>query len=174
MSTSRTEGTPSRADGPVRAGEPGVPRDLAAGLAMLVVVAIFLTNAGEVGRGKYDWLFPVVLSYALLALAVVLVVRGVLGRGDRMPLSPAIFRGQGGDVTVFCVLTIVYIVVIPWIGFWVASALMICAAGVFLETRRSWRSAVVAAVVAVAACTAGYLSLTEIFYIKFPAGPLGW
>lgn len=141
---------------------------------MLAVVAVFLGKAGEVGKGKYDWLFPVALSYALAVLAVMLVVRGLLRRGEWMPLVPILFRGQGVDVAVFSVLAIIYVVAAPWIGFWIASGLLITVAAIYLETRRSWRSAAIAVVVAVACCVAGYLTLTEIFFIKFPAGPLGW
>lgn len=168
MSTSTTEQTSNRESGPQ------VPRDLVAGLAMLAVVAVFLGNAGEVGKGKFDWLFPVVLSYGLGVLALVLVVRGLLRHGEWMPLVPIIFRGQGVDVAVFSVLSIVYVVVAPMIGFWIASALLIAVAAIYLETRRSWRSAAIAVIVGVACCVVGYLTLTEIFYIKFPAGPLGW
>jgi hypothetical protein len=168
MSTSRTEPPPSREAGPQ------VPRDLVAGLAMLAFVAVFLGKAGEVGKGKYDWLFPVVLSYGLAVLALVLVVRGLMRHGEWMPLVPIIFRGQGVDVAVFSVLSIAYVVVAPRIGFWIASALPIAVAAIYLETRRSWRSAAIAVLVGVACSVVGYLTLTEIFYIKFPAGPWGW
>lgn len=168
MSTSKTDQPTTAPAGPQ------VSRDLVGGLVMLAIVAVFLTNAGEVGKGEYDWLFPVSLSYALGGLAAVLVLRGLLRRGEWMPLVPILFRGQGVDVAVFSVMTVVYIVVTPRIGFWLASGLMIAAAAIYLENRRSWRSAAVAVAVGLAACLVGYLTLTEIFYIKFPAGPWGW
>lgn len=168
MSTPTTDRPSPRPTGPL------VRRDLVSGLVLLGVVAVFLGNAGEVGKGKYDWLFPVALSYALAALAVILVVRGLLGRGEQMPLVPIIFRGQGVDVAFFATLVIVYVVLVQWLGFWVMTAAMIIVAAIYLDTRRSTRGALIAVAVAVTACVVGYLTLTEIFYIKFPAGPWGW
>lgn len=148
-----------------------ISRDLVAGLVMLGFVAIFLGKAGEVGRGKFDWLFPVVLSYALGLLALTLVGRGLLGRGERMPAVPIILRGQGVDVAVFAVLTIAYVALVLPVGFWVSSAVMIVVAAVYLDTRRSARGFAISVAVAVLACGIGYLTLTRVFYIKFPLGP---
>lgn len=148
-----------------------ISRDLVAGLVMLVFVAIFLGKAGEVSRTKFDWLFPVVLGYTLGVLALILVGRGLLGRGERMPAVPIILRGQGVDVAVFGVLTIVYVALVVPVGFWVSSAVLIVIAAVYLDTRRSTKGFAIAVAVALFACSIGYLTLTQIFYIQFPLGP---
>ena len=148
-----------------------VSRELVCGLAMLGVVAVFLGNAGEVGNGKYDWLFPVVLSYALGLLAVVLVVRGLLGKGERISVVPAVLRGEGVDVAVFGVLSILYVALVRPVGFWIMSALTIFVAAVYLDTRRSVRGALISVVVAILTCVAAYLVLTRVFYISFPPAP---
>ena len=138
---------------------------------MLAVVAVFLGNAGEVGAGKYDWLFPVVLSYALGGLALVLVVRGLLGKGERISVVPAVLRGQGIDVAVFSILSVLYVALVRPVGFWIMSALTIFAAAVYLDTRRSTRGALISSVVAILTCVVAYLVLTRVFYISFPPPP---
>jgi hypothetical protein len=162
----------TRTDTPSRGGQ--IPRDLVCGLVMLAVAAFFLLNAGEVGGGgyaQYDWLFPVVLSYALGVLAVVLVLRGLLRRRALMPLVPVILRGQGVDVATVSVLTVAYVVLVNRLGFWVISPVAIFVIAVFLDTRRSLRRVALAAAVAVVTCVVAYLTLVEVFYVNFPAIP---
>lgn len=60
---------------------PQISRELVCGLVMFAVVAMFL---GFAGASELDWLFPKVLSYALAALAVILVARGLLGFGEKV------------------------------------------------------------------------------------------
>lgn len=168
MSSSTTD-----PEAPATAG-PQVSRDLVAGVVMVAVAAVFLLDAGKVVRGEYSWLFPIVLSYALGALALILIVRGLMGRGERMPIVPTVLRGRGVDTLVFSVLTVIYVALVPHLGFWLTSGLMIAATAIYLESRRSRLGSAVAIGVAVVTCAAGYLTLTEIFYIKFPTGPWGW
>ena len=143
--------------------------DLFAGVIMLGVAALFLLSAGST---ELDWLFPIVLSYALAAMAVVLVLRGAFGFGGKMPLVPAILRGHGIDVLVFAALSVVYVVLIPHVGFWIMTALTITVAAVYLDTQRSLKRLIIAAVVAAVVCVVAYLTLTELFYVEFPLGLL--
>lgn len=152
-----------------RATGPQVARDLVGGLVMLAVVAVFLLNAGGVGL---DWLFPIALSYALGALAIYFVLRGLLRFGDRMPAVPLILRGEGVDVAVFVFLTVAYAVLAPRVGFWPMSAITIFVAAVYLDTARSKLSTALALVVALIVCVVGYFVLTGVFYIRFP--PIPW
>lgn len=156
---------------------PRVPRDLVAGLVMLGLVWLFLGKAGEVSKGNYDWLFPVVLSYALGILAIALVVRGLRdlpNRGHGMPLVPTALYGRGTDVVLFAMLMVVYTVLASRIGFWISSVAMIAIAAIFLDTAKSIRRHGLTGLVAVAVCVVGYLVLTGIFYIKYPIGSWGW
>jgi O-antigen/teichoic acid export membrane protein len=148
-----------------------ISRDLVCGLVMLAVAAFFLFNAGEVRKGQYDWLFPIVLSCTLGVLAVILVVRGLFGRGERMPVVPVILRGQGVDVAVICLITVCYVVTVDHLGFWVTSGVMIVVAAVYLDTRRSLRRTALALAVAVVTCVVGYYVLTQVFFVDFPVGP---
>jgi hypothetical protein len=179
MQRSTTEHTPgsSRRDdqdtaetpaGDERHG-PQISVDLFTGVIMLGIAALFLLNAGST---ELDWLFPIVLSYALVAMAVVLIVRGALGFGGKMPLVPSILRGRGVDVLVFAASSVVYVALIPHVGFWIMTALTITVAAVYLDTRRSVKRLIISAVVAVVVCVVAYLMLTEVFYIEFPLGLL--
>jgi Tripartite tricarboxylate transporter TctB family len=148
-----------------------IPADLVAGLVMLGIAAVFRLKAGD---ERLDWIFPVTLSYVLGGLGLLLVIRGLTGRGDRVPAVPPILRqrslrGQGVDVAVFLGLTVGYVVLLSTVGFWVMSALTIFVAAVYLDPVRSPRRLAIAAAVAIAVCIAAYLLLTRVFYVPFPA-----
>lgn len=142
-----------------------VPVDLVGGLSLLVIVVIFLVRAGEANR---DWIFPIVLSYALGVMAVYLVVRGLLGRGDRILAVPPLLRGEGTDVGVFTLLTVAYVVLLRPIGFWITTSLMIVAGASYLDTKLSRRSLAISVVVAVAISVGAFLLLTRVFYVPVP------
>lgn len=168
MSTS-TPRTGQDQDTAVERERPGplVRRDLVCGLAMFGVVAVFLGAAGDEGD-RLDWLYPKVLSYALAAVALLLVARGLLGYGDRIPLVPAILRGRGVDVALFTLIAVVYVVLVPQVGIWVMTALLLVGGSVYLDTSRSVRGLVVSVAVAVVVCVLGYVLLTEVFFIGLP------
>ncbi|MPZ59878.1 MAG: hypothetical protein GEU93_01005 [Propionibacteriales bacterium] len=146
-----------------------ISTELVGGLLMLGVAVFFRLNAGE---GRLDWLFPLVLSYVLGGLGIVLLVRGIAGFGDRLPTVPPILRGQGVDVAVFILLTVAYVALMPVVGFWVMTALTIFVAAAYLDTGRSARTLVLASGVAIAVCIAGFLLMTRVFYVPFP--PVRW
>lgn len=150
---------------------PQISRDLVAGLVMFAVVTVFL---GFAGGSELDWLFPKVLSYALAALAVILVARGLLGSGEKMPVVPIILRGRGVDVAVFSLCTVLYVAFAPIVGFWVMTAVMIFAASVYLDTARSIKGAAISVAVSLILCVSAYLVMTKVFYIDFPPAPWGW
>lgn len=158
--------TPATAAGDERPGRQ-IPVEILTGVIMAGVAALFLLNAGST---KLDWLFPIVLSYALVAVAVVLILRGALGFGGKIPLVPPILRGHGIDVLVFSVAAIAYAALTPYVGFWIMTGLVITGAAVYLDTQRSLKRLIIAAAVAVALCVVAYLTLTEIFYVEFPLG----
>lgn len=160
--------TPETPAGDERRG-PQIPVELFTGVIMLGIAALFLLNAGST---ELDWLFPIVLSYALVAMAVVLILRGALGFGGKMPLVPPILRGHGIDVLVFVASSVVYVALIPHVGFWIMTVLTITVAAVYLDTQRSFKHLIIAAVVAVVVWVVAYLTLTEVFFIEFPLGLL--
>jgi hypothetical protein len=146
-----------------------IPADVVAGLAMIGIAAVFRLKSGD---EKLDWIFPIVLSYILGGLGILLVVRGLLGHGARVSAVPPVLRGQGLDVAVFIGLIVVYVTLLSTVGFWVMSVLAITVAAVFLDPDRSMRRLALAVAVAIAVCVAGWLLLTRVFYVPFP--PADW
>jgi hypothetical protein len=146
--------------------------DLVGGLAMIGIAAVFRLKSGD---ERLDWIFPVVLSYVLGGLGILLVIWGLTGRGDRVPAVPAILRRedvrrrQGLDVVVFVVLAVAYAVLLTTVGFWVMSALTMFVAAVYLDPVRSPRRLAIALAVAIGVCIAGWLLLTRVFYVPFPS-----
>lgn len=145
-----------------------IREELLTGVIMIGIAALFLFKAGS---GEMDWLFPIVLSYALIAMGVILVGRGLLGYGQKIALAPRL-RGGGTDVLVFGALSIGYVILIPQIGFWIMTGLVITIAATYLDTKRSVRRTALAAGVAALVCVVAYLVLTLVFYIEFPLGLL--
>lgn len=150
-----------------RLAGPRIAADLVGGMALLGIAAVFLLKAGE---GRLDWLLPVVLSYGVGILGVLLVVRGLLGYGDRVAAVPPILRGQGVDVAVFIVLAVIYVLLASPVGFWTMSALMIFSGSVYLDVARSRRNLTVSVLAAAGICVVGYFVLTQVFYIPMPRG----
>lgn len=146
-----------------------IPIDLVSGVFLLAVVAVAVLNAGE---GTLDWIFPLALSYTLAAIAIYLTVRGLLGRGDRTDTLVPVLHGRGIDVLVFTVITAVYVVLVPPIGFWTMSALMLFAASVYLDSERTRKRIALAAGVAVAVCLVAYVLFVRVLFVPLP--PEGW
>ncbi len=154
---------------PEHTSGPRLPVDLVGGLTLLAVVAVFLLKAGE---GYLDWLFPLVLSYAVGALAVILAVRGLLGRGKRMPVVPAIIRGRGVDVAVFIALALAYVILAEPVGFWITSVAMIFIGSTYLSVVRDRRTLAVSLAVALSVGIIAFFLLTRVFYVPLPQS--GW
>lgn len=143
--------------------------DLLGGLALLAIAGVFLLASGE---GRMDWLMPVALSYTLVLIGIYLVVRGLLGRGERTFLVPGVLRGRGIDVAVFVAMSVVYVVLAPTVGFWVMSALMIIGSSLYLAPQRNRRVIVTSVLASVGVCVVFYLLMLHVFYVPLPAS--GW
>lgn len=153
----------------VSAAEARIPLDLVAGLALLCIVAVFLLNAG--GDDPLDWIFPQTLSYTLAIIGVYLTVRGLLGFGHKTDTLLPILHGRGVDVLVFTVLAVITVALVPVVGFWTMTALMLCAGSVYLDHARSRKRIALSAVVALAVCVAAYLLLVLVLYVPIPPEP---
>jgi hypothetical protein len=136
---------------------------------LLAIVAMALLGAGS---GRLDWLFPVVISYALGALATYLVIRGLLGFGDRIAAIPPILRGSGVDVAIFIAITVTFAGIVRPLGFWVASAMMLLGGSIYLDQARSRRTLTTSLLTAIGVCVAANLILTRLFYVPLPES--GW
>lgn len=164
---SSTEVTEPANTSPVEDPAPrrGVSIDLLGGIALLAIAAVFLLKAGE---GSKDWLMPVSLGWGVVAVGVVLVVRGVLGHGERVDLVPPLLRGEGRDVSVFLALTVTYVVLVRPVGFWAMSFLNLFVASFYLSAERSRRDATVSVGVAAGVTVVAFLLLTQVFYVPLP------
>lgn len=150
---------------PATGAPPRIPVDLAGGLSLLAIAAVFLLNAGE---AALDWIFPLSLAYALAAIAVYLVARGLLGFGDRTDTLIPILHGRGVDVVVFVVLAVLYVALARVMGFWIMSVAMIFTGSVYLDHARTRRRITLAAAVALAVCALAYVFLLRVFYVPVP------
>jgi hypothetical protein len=139
--------------------------EIVAGVSSMAVAAFFLLGAGS---GRLDWIFPDALATALGAIGVVLIIRGILGYGDLVPIIPAILRGAGRDVAIFIAIAIAFVVLVRPLGFWPVSGLMIFGTSVYLAQDRSRRTIVVSLIVALAVCVVAFFLLERIFYVPFP------
>ncbi|MPZ89150.1 MAG: hypothetical protein GEU81_14000 [Nitriliruptorales bacterium] len=160
---SSTESLTTSAENP--ATGPRIAVDLTGGLALLAIAAVFLLNAGE---GRLDWLFPVALSYTQVVFAVYLIIRGLLGYGDRVGVVPPILRGKGVDVAVFIGMAAAYVVLSEPVGFWIMSVAMIIVSSIYLATVRSRKNVMLSVAVALGVILVAYGLLLHVFYVPLP------
>lgn len=142
-----------------------IPVDLVGGIVLLGIVAVFLLNAGD---DLLDWIFPLSLGYTLGIIAVSLVIRGLLGFGEKTATLLPILRGRGTDTFVFTVLAAIYVGLVRVVGFWTMSMLMLFVGSVYLDHSRSTRRIALAAVVALAVCVGAYILLVRVLNVPFP------
>lgn len=142
---------------------------LAAGVCF-VLAGLFQSRTGISGR-PLEWVYPQWLLIFIAAVGVILLVRGLLGYGEKYELVPPILRGEGRDVAVFILIAVIYVLLLEPVGFWPTSILMVFVASMILTTERTVRTAAVAAVTAVAIAVIGHLVFRRIFYIPFPEPP---
>lgn len=144
-----------------------------------MVGATSLTAMGE--GGLQDWVFPQTATYLLLLIGAVLVVRWALRRGRpggdsgdgdtrRVTLSLTA-RGPGAEVVLFVVGLAVYVLMIPLVGFWSMSFVMVAAVSLLLAERMTLRHAAVSLAVASVVSVAGYLVFMRVFFVPVPQAP---
>jgi hypothetical protein len=146
-----------------------IPLDLVGGFVVLAISALFILGAGD---GTLDWIFPLSLGYTLALIGAIVTIRGLVGFGDKTTTLLPVLHGKGVDVLVFTLMTVVYVVLAPLLGFWLMSAAMIFGAAVYLDHARSRKRIALAAVVSVAVCIAAYILLLRVFYVPLPRARL--
>lgn len=144
---------------------PQVSQDLVGGLVLGAICAVFLLRAGPLDR---DWVFPIVLAWAAVVVAVYLVARGLLGYGDRIDARPDLLHGGALDIGVFIAMTVAYVALLRPVGYWIMTSVMIFGASLYLDTRRSRANVIISAVVAIAVSVGAFLLLTKVFYVPVP------
>lgn len=144
--------------------------DLLIGIGLLVFAGLYYQQSQHIVRGfASDRLgptfFPRLLALALTVLAAVLVVRAGSGRSDPTPLPPM----QRGLLLAVILLTVAYAFVLPFLGFLIATPLLLGTVIRLLGLRR-WGTVIGTA-----------LGITVVLYLTFgraldvllPLGPLG-
>lgn len=145
-----------------------IDRDLLGALALLVIGAVSIS---QMGTKTADWAFPRTLTYTIIAIAVAMIARVVFRAIRGLGSDTLTMAGHGQtatDVLVFSVVILVYVLLIPALGFWLDSFLMLVITSVYLTTSRNIKSMVIAAVTAAAICALAYFIFLDVFYIPFP------
>lgn len=141
--------------------------ELLAGLALFAVALTFRLASGS---GGMNWLMPVALTYALLAIGAYLLVRGFMGRGAMLTLRRPVPRGPGADLAMFLVIAVAYVVLAPFLGFWLTSAVMLFGCSLLYAPQRNRRSVLIGAATALGMCVVFYVLMLHVFYVPLPEG----
>ena len=146
-----------------------VDRDLLTALVLLFIGGVALFSAGDDVK---NWMFPLLATYLIIAIAVALIARVVfaaimkhvpdivhLARENRI----AFF-----DVLVFCMIVLAYVFVMNGLGFWLSSLLMLSLTSIYLTLDKTRRNIRIAMVVPLVTCVAAYFVFLRVFYVPFP------
>jgi hypothetical protein len=144
-------------------------RDLLSALALFVIGAISLSEAGTDSR---NWMFPRLATYVILAVAVVLLARVVIGAimqraPDLIPWTSE-DRRVLVDLLVFGATVVGYVFVMYGLGFWLASFLMLLLTSLYLTLEKTRKNLILAVVVPLAACVVAYVVFLHVFYVPLP------
>ena len=146
-----------------------VDRDLVSALVLFLIGGVALSGMGTDMR---NWLFPQVLTYLILFIGALLLLRVVLAAAaKRAPdLMRASREGRGIfiDVLVFCAIVLAYILVLDGLGFWLASFLMLSLTSIYLTQQKTLRNVGLAVVVPLLACVLAYFVFMHLFYVPLP------
>lgn len=146
-----------------------VDRDLVSALVLFLIGGVSLSAAGTDMR---NWIFPLVLTYLILFIAAVLVLRVVLAPVTKR--VPDLLRASRDDrsifldAIVFCAIVLAYILVMNGLGFWLSSFLMLLLASIYLTPNKTIRNVGLAVVVPLVACLLSYFIFLHVFYVPVP------
>lgn len=135
------------------------------GLGLFLVVAA--RQFEDAGRST-----PTFIGYGLVVLSIVLVVVELV-RSDWLPVPDA-EEGSGRRRLVFVILMLLWILVLPYLGFIVAGSLMfaIIAAAVPRSTPWTGRSLALHAVAGILTTVGFWLVLTKLLIVPLPTSTL--
>ena len=144
--------------------------DLLIGIALLILSAFYYQASFQIVRGFASDLlgptfFPRLLAAALAVLATTLIVRAASGRSDPAPLPAIRVRLFWSTLG----LTLAYVLLLPRLGFLIATPLLLGAV-IWLLGLRRWATLAGAAV---GFTLALYLVFARALHVLLPLGPLG-
>jgi hypothetical protein len=148
---------------------PRVSIDLLAAVSLFLIAAVLLSQTGD---GVRDWAMPRSLCYLVIGVGVVLLVKGLVRPGEKVPLIPPVVRHKGLDTAFFITAAVAYVLAIPIFGFWLSSAVTIFGLSVALAEKRDVRAVLTSGVTAVVVCAGAYLLMLHVFYVPLPWGSL--
>lgn len=154
---------------PTRSRGPLVSIDLLASVTLFLIAAVLLSQTGTETR---DWVMPRSLCYLLIGVGLVLLVKGLVRPGDKVPLVPAVARREGLDTAFFMTVAVVYLLAIPTLGFWISSAVALFVLSLALAETRDLRIVLQSAATAVGVSAAAYLLMQYVFYVPLPTGSI--
>jgi hypothetical protein len=144
-------------------------RDLLTALVLFGIGAVFWVDPGADVK---DWIFPRLVAYLVLGIAVALTARVVFSAiMKRLPDIMHVTledRIAFIDVLVFLVIVLAYMLVMYGIGFWLSSLLMLSLTSIYLTKERTRRNLMLAVVVPLLTCIVAYFIFLHVFYVPFP------
>jgi hypothetical protein len=146
-----------------------VDRDLLTALVLLFIGGVALFSAGDDVK---NWMFPLLATYLIIAIAVALIARVVFAAimkhvPDIVHLARET-RTAFFDVLVFFLIVLTYIFVMSGLGFWLSSLLMLSLTSIYLTLDKTRRNIRIAMVVPLVTCVAAYFVFLRVFYVPFP------
>ena len=144
-------------------------QDLLTALVLFGIGGVFLSASGS---DLKDWIFPLLATYLVLGIAVALVLlvilRAIVKRPPNILHLTADDRIAYFDALVFFLIVLAYILVMPSIGFWLSSLLMVILTSFYLTLEKTRRNMMLALVVPLLFCIAAFFLFTHVFYVPFP------
>ena len=144
-------------------------RDLLTGLILLCIFGIF---SADNSADPKDWIFPILATYVILAIAVALVARGAFALIiKRLPDIIHLTPEEGiayFDVLVFFLIVLAYMFLMDGLGFWLSSFLMLSITSIYLTLDKTPRNIKLAMIVPLGSCIACYFAFLYFFYVPFP------
>ena len=144
-------------------------RDLLTALVLFGIGGVFLSASGNDLR---DWIFPLLATYLVLGIAVALVLlvmfRAIMKRLPNLLHLTAEDRVAYFDALVFFLIVLAYILVMPGIGFWLSSLLMVTLTSIYLTLEKTRHNMMLALVVPLLFCIVAFFVFTHVFYVPFP------
>jgi hypothetical protein len=143
--------------------------DLISGIIGLGLTGVFWWGRGEVGR--LSIMFPNTLLVILAAFSVALVVKGVV-RPERRSIFA---EGDRGKIIGTCAILFVWVVAIPYIGFFLSSVAGFWVMTCYLASSRRKVTPLLAAkwfCVVLVEVTFFYLIFAKLLYVPLPKGIL--
>lgn len=143
-----------------------VDRDVVSALLLFLIGGIFQS---QMGTGMEDWIFPQVLTYLIMSIGALLLLRVALAKRapDLLRMSRE-ERGMVVDVGVFCVIVVTYMMVVNGLGFWLSSFLMLSLTSLYLTPQKTRRNITLAILVPLVACVLAYIVFLHVFYVPVP------